>query len=1072
MEDITILHLSDLHYDSTNEKDMQIVLKALFSDFEKMQETGIKPEIVIFSGDIINAGDSGYSNTQNDYDKIGDILIEPILKIFGLATDNFYICPGNHDIQRKKVHNIIESGISNTLTDRAKVNSFIDRYEDFEYAFARMENYDQFKNSLINSNCITSNFLYSTYKFTKLDKQIGIACINSAWNAYGGDKDYGKLLIGERTVDNCIEDLRDCELRIAVIHHPFDYLCEFEKSDIKRLIYGAFNLLFMGHYHEPECSTIEFQNENRIAVISGGALYKCRDFYNGYSIISFSLSTQQGKVYMREYIDRKRGFGPSVAYTNEDGYVPFSISKSEIKGTGVGYSLSTVMRDKVPDQYRNALLSAGANSSVAPKDLEKIFVEPPLYKYSEYKIREIVEHEKISLEKTKLSFKNISESDDNFLFIGIKECGKTTLLNYLHLRFLFPFKAENVKIPIYINFKNLPKGNNRIEKAFLNYLADYHIAFDFDEFLMSNSWVMLVDDLDTSNIKSVNALREFMNIHQKNRYFMTLDEDILEDIRDDKPIELPIDYDKVYIHAFRRKETRNLVEKWFSDSQVAIVPGDMADLILDRISEINLTRTPLIISMMLMSFEKRNDYYPLNKSALMQNIIAILLEKIYPDRYLSEELDYRNVEDYLSYLAQYFVENEIFQLSIDTLKNVTQEYFQRRGLTLSSGIGSFVEYIINCGIFSENKRTIQFRFKGFYEFFVAKQMIENIEFYEYILRKENYLDYANSIDYLTGLQRKNKELITKIHERSERNFHQFISELGMDINDLDLISGINTYDNDSQIETEDGKVQLVKTIKSSKLSEDTKDKLSDTVFDIFEKRNDEGSQDNNFSPRNLESALFENLILYSRVIRNCELIDDIEFKRENTRNCVSLYSKFITMSIKTLEDSIDSISDEELRLWNEEYQIKINIDEDISSNEYKSIAKSILKPFIYIILDNVLNDALGTSKLQKIFEFELEQSTDNLPERVLYVLIYLDLKIPGYLDKIESLVNEIMQEELYRDILSIRLLVHYMYETLSRKEYIRIENILKNLYIKKKGLSKYKKSKLMKHLPKKRETEN
>lgn len=69
MEDLTILHLSDLHYDLSKQKDIEIVIKALFSDLEKIRETGIKPGLIIFSGDLIHAGDYGYADNRNDYDK-------------------------------------------------------------------------------------------------------------------------------------------------------------------------------------------------------------------------------------------------------------------------------------------------------------------------------------------------------------------------------------------------------------------------------------------------------------------------------------------------------------------------------------------------------------------------------------------------------------------------------------------------------------------------------------------------------------------------------------------------------------------------------------------------------------------------------------------------------------------------------------------------------------------------------------------------------------------------------------------------------------------------------------------
>ena len=56
---ITILHMSDLHYDPRKSADQAIVLDAFFRDIARLrEERGIVPDVVAFSGDLVEAGES------------------------------------------------------------------------------------------------------------------------------------------------------------------------------------------------------------------------------------------------------------------------------------------------------------------------------------------------------------------------------------------------------------------------------------------------------------------------------------------------------------------------------------------------------------------------------------------------------------------------------------------------------------------------------------------------------------------------------------------------------------------------------------------------------------------------------------------------------------------------------------------------------------------------------------------------------------------------------------------------------------------------------------------------------
>jgi len=80
MDKLTILHLCDLHFSPSKCRDIDIVKKASFEDLNDFKGKSIQPDIVIFSGDLIDKGDFGYSEQRNDYGGVRTEFIYPLLE--------------------------------------------------------------------------------------------------------------------------------------------------------------------------------------------------------------------------------------------------------------------------------------------------------------------------------------------------------------------------------------------------------------------------------------------------------------------------------------------------------------------------------------------------------------------------------------------------------------------------------------------------------------------------------------------------------------------------------------------------------------------------------------------------------------------------------------------------------------------------------------------------------------------------------------------------------------------------------------------------------------------------------
>lgn len=311
MAEITILQLSDLHLDSSNTKDLQMVLNALWKDLKTSKEI----DFIVFTGDLVMAGDD-----KDSFREAYSVFIEPLLRKTNVDKDRFFIVPGNHDIQRGAIDYIIEAGLREMLTSPDRLNSFFD--EEVGNGFKhieRLDNFMSFKSANIGIGyMVISNKLFSIHVVPIKSMSVGFACLNSAWRATGKGKDYdrGKLLIGERQVTSCLSHLHQCDLKIALHHHPLDWLMGYDQESMEATMFREFDFIFCGHLHKGNIKRLQTL-EGRTVVIPGGAIYQNSTHYNGYSMLSIDPQKGIGELRLRTYYKDRNLFDKATDRCHE-----------------------------------------------------------------------------------------------------------------------------------------------------------------------------------------------------------------------------------------------------------------------------------------------------------------------------------------------------------------------------------------------------------------------------------------------------------------------------------------------------------------------------------------------------------------------------------------------------------------------------------------------------------------------------------------------------------------------------------------------------------------------------------
>ena len=306
MDVVTWLHLSDLHLKSEpglgfNRK---VVLEALWNDIDKQIAKGIQPDFVVFTGDV------AYRGTKREYELAGQHFFDPLLDVTGLSKDQLFIVPGNHDIDWDEIDPLILPGMCNLLTDRDQINQFLGPKRDRSLAFRKFSAYAGFVNAYFGGTVVFSDkeYFYTRIIETRQKRKIAILGLNSVWmsacqrNPRGKPLDQGNLLIGERQIEDALANTKQADLRIALLHHPVDWLHETDRFRITKRLSAQCDLVLHGHWHEPQVN-YNHTLSGQAVYIPAGAVYASRTYPNGYNLVQLDLDSRQLTVYLRRYED-------------------------------------------------------------------------------------------------------------------------------------------------------------------------------------------------------------------------------------------------------------------------------------------------------------------------------------------------------------------------------------------------------------------------------------------------------------------------------------------------------------------------------------------------------------------------------------------------------------------------------------------------------------------------------------------------------------------------------------------------------------------------------------------------
>lgn len=985
------IHFSDFHLNKSNLDDWKHFIKdSLMQELNALhREQTI--DLIFLTGDLIDKGGASFKSIEEAFQVFRKEIIEPITSALDLPIERFLIIPGNHDINKNAETEWEDLGLKKYFDKPEVVNTFIKSAKEGNHkGVERIKAFKEFEGTLYKdvSDCQLS-FFDSTFKFTIRGKKIGISCINSSWRCYNSSEDKGSILIGDMQIANSFSFIKECDTKIALVHHPYDWIGEVEKKTIHNHLLTNYDIMCIGHVHEGDTIVQTSYAGSLFVNVAPGALTEIRSesrrYSNGFSVIDYRNEDNKVSCTYKRYNHNNKKF---VLNTDlgESGVNSFDIPQSKrLKQIKTAQDHLQTIIDVRFDEMNEHIISTGTD--LGPKTIKEAFVLPNL-------IQNLIET-KEGEEKQGASLQDIIKFEDDILFFGTKESGKTMLLYRLVNEYVERFEFTKA-VPVYIDFLDI--GSREVETLIKTFLSCH--SDDVESLLDNRDIILLVDNIQWNaepyTLKKLREFREkfaFTKRKKRIKIIATASTEISGVIPSDFELR-SFDFNIFFIETLHTVQIKDLIQRWIPTVNVDDIDQKL-EKIVDSFKSFGLPRNAMSVSLFLWSMESR-DKKPINNATLLEIFLEIVLEKMHGDEIYRERFDIKNKMMLLGHIASKMLEKNLanYSLPYSELLKIVEDYLNNV-VGFDFDAQKLVDYFLNRKIFVKvAKNSVKFRYSCFFHFFLAKRMEFDEDFKEYVFHEERFHNFVNEIDYYTGLVRSDKKILNLIHKRFVKEFEPFQG----------VLSNVNI---DTHFNIEHSVVKNA-SIKQIKTSRPTKEQVEKQIDEFLQHLPNPELILKKEQRKTLETML----VLMSNVLRNLEGVEDLKLKMKayddvikNTLIFILLYQYVVT------------------EYYNQFQELPPNVPKDYDLNTY-------LKNIPFHIQLGMTNH-LGSTKLAPVILNKIKH--DNLDktftgtdmEKFLSVFLYADIQGQDYHKHLKNFIkkvknNAVMDYCLYK-------LMHYYY---------------------------------------------
>lgn len=1023
INNFTLLHLSDIHYDNDKKVVCSTLIDNILRDIKNLDNKyKLNIKFVLLTGDLVNWG--GQNNLFNEaYENI----ISPLLKVLELTDHEFIYIPGNHELDR----NAVDLDFQKSFVERINSNGV--EKEDFmkENLTKRSQNY--------------FNFIKKFYKWENnepvknIEKEIngykiGFSLYNTAWcSSTYSDDDVKKLLMPISICKVKSNELKGTNLKFALMHHPIDWYEDENANDIQHVL-SEYNLVLCGHKHL-ENDKLEQKGPLKTFYNYAHKLLPLKSKESGYTLINIFPNERKIKVYFREYNDRINGYSRGVTdcEQNKNGldYSEYSIqsSNTELQNS---YNIYSAIRKNFANSLDDLFITNSIES--CKKNFGNLYVDAVLTDCPEFsKANQDIENEnKIKYYK----FADIIDSTHNINIFGKKQSGKTVFANALAKYYLDNFEKYK-KIPIVIDCKKISISNinliKHIKTNIFELLDDkYEISKNnIDQLVQNNDLMLILDESDFLTNKQKKELDTIelikININDYNPLIFGEDEKsyITSEINDYKT--------NFYINSYRKNDIRKLI------NNVSAIENDnkYIENVVHYFDETSLPRTPFVISLIATICSSRKDIIPTNQAKILEQFLENVLEKINPVEQLSSTYDFNNKESFLSCLSHEMYEKKSFYMEENDFKKFVNNYHEVLGHSVEDS--KFNKIFFEKNILESSNGQVAFRFECFNYYYLAKYAIKDQKFAQELRNHEVINVNSQILFYYTGLKRDDDLLLENIKQKMNVLIEK--NKIQDDIFDKDpLKTNLGLTENSMSNVIESG----------SSMDEKKKDAITDrgdkslgyNPYKSNDKFNEFESYENllsvlGFTIKNSEELRFSSKTnAFNTYLDGCEILWD-NFRKQSLK-----YAKEVNKIIN--KNSNPENVNEELK---KAYEIFVDL----------------IRAIVPIAVSQMMFENTATEKMKNIYENMLNQCKYNTARKMFLTFLLADLNVKNS----ETILNDFIKNTTSKNYLYVCLMkLIYSYFCGSFQKSEKLINPIADCAIKVSNGSKSMKGKIIESLKK------
>ena len=816
-------------------------------------------------------------------------------------------------------------------------------------------------------------------------------------------------LEGQQVINEQLFKDKDIKIFIGIMYHHFGTPTKNYGSGTEEEFYQAYEI------HE--------KNQGSINIML---------YFNDAPIKQSEISTKQSQKVtdFRELIPKLGGlyviyngisdFKEKLKHNLFDYFAKIYITSDQLKTKPIE-NIELERNQSIKQRLEDRLTNALSHYEGQPV----IWIDRDLYKVK----HSIDEHENKYQEEDKVETAELISKPYNLIIDAQPQFGLTCLAHHLVIK-----AFENGAVWVYLDAQKLCSRNIKITRPEI----EKHIEKGSEvlDGTINTTCCIVLDSWNKSGKGMMKLLRNIHDIFQEKPIIvMSISSDAITSTQE----LAEMSFQNLEMKPLTTNKIRTLVSKYNAEINI-----DEDDIVLDKIiqnlSVLNIHRTPSNCLMLLKVSEKYFTDELINRAKVIQLVLTILFDFAkYP--IYSSKPDVEHCEFVLGFFCEKLVRENKYYFSKDDFIGTANSFIKDNKIKLD--VYAIFDTLFNNNIIISDESQFKFRHGFWIYYFVATRIDFDENFRDFMLSEQKYISFVEVIDFYTGINRKNNDLIELLTDELKSQCGWVERETGLDVE----INPLENLQWDQSISSlQETHQHIKKEVLSSNLPDAVKDEYADKNYDFTKPDNQDVFE---IYEKYGFFALFQQLKICSRALRNSDFIEPA--KKVILLNQInrgwSLFSKLLfVLSPVLVKKDYAALGNFNVRL------VEINQKKSDEKPKPEEKLKAILMSNVQNIV-NWFHEDLFSERLLPIISEKFTSEKDFLIKHQLAIFLIKN-KPNGWGSLMLEYIKSVPQKSFYLYDVYITLIHTHTYDS-NDEQKAKVKTLIDIAYARKNTKSKF-----------------